>query len=169
MEYPIVFDSAKFAESNHGKQGIANDDDDEDTDNATGFVTESEIETATCRRSIIHLEAIGKRLAEGSMSVEMLHSDDLILLHRLNPDRIPTTIKDKLTSLSATMKMRMAVAATTVDAAEYWNKIIEVEGDLLDAPMDSVLIRKWPASRYRGLAANPLQMHVTPLAVGEKE
>lgn len=140
-ERPVIYDSAKFAESNKGKQDTANDDK-EGTYNATEPATESEIETVNCRRSIVRLEAVGKRLAEGSMSIEMMHSDDLILLHNLNPDRIPTTIKDKLANLSATMKMRMAVAATMVDAVGYWNKIIEVEGDLLDAPMDSILIRK---------------------------
>lgn len=140
-EYPVIFDFVKLAEGNQSKQDTANDDK-KDMDNAIDLMTDSEAETATCRRSITRFEAIGKRLAEDSMSIEELHSDDLILLHRLNPDRIPTMIKDKLVNLSATMKMRMAVAATMVDAVEYWNKIIEVQGDLLDAPMDAILIRK---------------------------
>lgn len=146
-EYPVIFDFVKLVEGNQSNQDTVNDGK-EDMDNAIDLMTDSDTETATCRRSINRFEAIGKRLAEGSMSIEELHSDDLISLHRLNPDRIPTTIKDKLVNLSATMKMRMAVAATIVDAADYWNKIIEVQGDLLDAPMDSILLREWPGSKH---------------------
>lgn len=83
-----------------------------------------------------HLIAMNKLIAEGCMSIDMLTVGDIMLLEMLDIECIPMTIKDKIVQVNVTMQMRIAADAQPP------GMVREVQGDLLEAPVGSVVIRK---------------------------
>lgn len=88
-----------------------------------------------------HLYEMERLISSGSVPVSMLTVEDLALLEAIEPVNMPRTIMKAMASKKdSTIGMRIAVEV--VKETNPHLGIIEIRGNLLNAPIGSVLVRK---------------------------
>lgn len=82
-----------------------------------------------------HLYRMEELIVSGEATVDFLTLEDYRTLERMHPKGIPPTIREKLFGAHELITMRIL-------AAKGPEGIVEMTGNLFDAPKDAVLMRK---------------------------
>jgi hypothetical protein len=112
-------------------------------------------------RGVDHLLKMEELIANNRATVDWLSKTDIVILEVMDPRAIPPAIKEKINDINMTITMRISAAE------QRPARVMEVRGDLFQAPMNAALMRT-PAHLHRGRTELTDQTRAIPKASGAK-